>query len=182
MRAYNDIELAVAKTVKATEPVIFNCGSIHGGVTNNIICDHCTMFCTLRTWSNETGDVMLDRIKRICAAVAETADGSFEYTTCKQYPIVYNSPLLSEYIVKAAAAVVGKENIKVKARGMGGEDFSYFAALKPGYMFRLGIRNEERGITVVVHNDRFDIDEDALEIGVRVFTKFILDNMNGIKF
>ena len=45
---------------------------------------------------------------------------------------------------------------------------------------RLGIRNAERGITAGLHHDNFDIDEDALETGVSVFTQFVLDNMNGI--
>lgn len=182
MRAYADIEFLVAKTVAAKEPVIFNVGSIHGGVTNNVICDKCSMFCTLRTWNEATADRLLGKIRNICQAVADTADGSYTYTTCKKYPIVKNDPRLTKYIRAAAAAVVGEENIKQAYRALGGEDFSYFANQKPGFMYRLGVKNVERGIVAPIHNANFDIDEDALEVGVRVFERFIRDNDKGIAF
>ena len=63
---------------------------------------------------------------------------------------------------------------------MGGEDFSYLLEKKPGCLFRLGIRNTEKGIISPVHTDTFDIDEDVLSIGSDLFVKFILDYMNGI--
>ena len=49
-------------------------------------------------------------------------------------------------------------------------------------MFRLGVKNVERGIVAPIHNANFDIDEDALEVGVRVFERFIRDNDKGISF
>ena len=60
---------------------------------------------------------------------------------------------------------------------MGGEDFSYFANEKPGTMFHLGIRSEERGIVHKLHTDLFDLEEEALDVGVKIFKKFVLDNM-----
>jgi amidohydrolase len=96
--------------------------------------------------------------------------------------MVYNDERMHELVKRAAAKVVGEENLATKKRGLGGEDFSYFANEKPGYMFRLGIRNNERGITHGAHTDRFDLDEGALKYGVEVFTQFILDNMGGIDF
>ena len=182
MRAMMDIELVVAKEINAKKPVIFNVGAIHGGNANNIICDHCSMFCTLRTWEKDVEEHILDKIKRIIEAVASTAGGSATFTPKKHYPIVMNDETLVGHYRASAVKVVGEENMHENARAMGGEDFSYFANEKPGAFMRLGIRNEEKGTTVGVHNDRFNIDEDALEVGVNVFTQFILDNQNGIEF
>jgi amidohydrolase len=89
---------------------------------------------------------------------------------------------MHELVKRAAEKAVGAENIAVKKRGLGGEDFSYFANEKPGYMFRLGIKNEEKGITHTAHTDLFDLDESALKYGVKTFVTFILDNMKGIDF
>ncbi|MBO5879727.1 MAG: M20/M25/M40 family metallo-hydrolase, partial [Clostridia bacterium] len=97
-------------------------------------------------------------------------------------PIVMNNEIMTEKFKISAAKVVGEENIFPRGQGMGGEDFAYFANLKPGVMFELGIRNEELGYTVGVHNGKFMLDESALEIGVNIFVQFILDNMNGIQF
>ena len=180
LRAFMDIELATAKEISAKSPVIFNVGSIHGGVTNNIISDHCSMFCTLRTWTDDTREYMLDKIKRICAAVAESAGGSYTYTTKKYYPIVHNDPTATEMLRRAAANALGEDHVRKNIRSLGGEDFSYFANQKPGAFLRLGVRPADKDKVPGVHNSRFDIDEDALEVGIRVFLQFIKDNQNGI--
>ena len=182
VRAYTDIQFMVSKEIKAKNPIIFNVGSIHGGVANNIICDECTMYCTLRTHNKSDEEHIIDKIKKIISGIAYSAGGSAEYVEKKHYPIVNNNEIVVEKLHSAAVKVLGEEKIFKNARTMGGEDFSFFADQKPGAMYRLGIRNEQRGITVGVHNGKFDIDERALDVGVSVFVQFILDNMNGINF
>ena len=182
MRAFMDIELVVAKTFSAKEPIIFNVGSIHGGVANNILCDHCQMFCTLRTWNDATREGMLTYIKAIAEGVAMTSGGKVTFTPAKYYPIIHNNPALTKRYRAAAAKVVGEENVHDNARGMGGEDFSYFANRKPGSFMRIGVKPPNKEKVPGVHNDHFDIDESCLEVGVNTFLQFILDNQNGIEF
>ena len=183
VRAYTDIEFMIAKEIKANDPVIFNVGTIHGGVTNNIICDECTMYCTLRTQKEENADYILGKIKKIIAAIAETTGGEAKFIESKHYPIVENDPTITEKIRAAAEKALGEDKIMPKkSRGMGGEDFSYFTRQKPGCMFRLGVSNADCGFGGMLHNGKLLPDEDALEVGASVFVQFILDNMNGIDF
>jgi len=183
VRAYTDMEFMIAKEIKADDPVIFNVGTIHGGVTNNIICDKCTMYCTLRTQKEETADYILGKIKKIIAAVADTAGGEARFIESKHYPIVVNDDVVTARIKAAAEKVIGVENLlPKKTRGMGGEDFSFFTRQKPGCMFRLGVANPERGFGGMLHNGKLLPDEDALEVGSDVFVRFVLDNMHGINF
>ena len=182
VRAYTDIEMMIAKQVKAQDPVIFNVGAIHGGVTNNIICDKCSMFCTLRTQKDENADYIIGRINRIISSVAESAGGEAKFVESKHYPIVHNNQVMVDLLRESASKVVGAENVLPRIQTMGGEDFSYFSNIKPGCIFRLGVRNKEKGYTVAVHNGSFMLDERALIIGVNTFIQFVLDNMNGISF
>ena len=182
VKAYTEIEFAIAKEISAREPIIFNVGSFHGGKVNNIICSECSMYFTLRTFVDETREKVLNKIDRICKSIAETSGGDYRIIPKKHYPMVYNNEKMHELVKRAAAKVVGEENLADKKRGLGGEDFAYFANEKPGYMFRLGIKNEEMGITHTAHTDKFDIDESAMKYGVAVFVNFILDNMGGIDF
>ena len=183
IKAYTEIEFMVAKEIKASDPVVFNVGTIHGGVTNNVICDKCEMYCTLRTHNAETADYILGKIKRIIAAVADVSGGEAKFIESKHYPIVDNHPVITEKIRVAAEKVIGAEKIiPKKTRGMGGEDFSYFAMQKPGCMFRLGVSNAECGFGGMLHNGKLLPDEAALEVGSDIFVQFILDNMNGIDF
>lgn len=182
VRAYTALEMLIAKEVDAKDPVIFNVGAIEGGITNNIIADHCRMFCTLRTHREETEELLLNRMKEICEGTARTSGGQFTFTVSKHYPIVYNNAVLVEKMRQTAEKTIGKEQITGHPRSLGGEDFSYFSAQKPGMMFRLGVRNEEKGITAGAHHNNFDIDENALDVGVRMFVRFVLDNQDGISF
>lgn len=181
VRAYTDIQFVVSKEVSAKSPVIFNVGSIHGGVANNIICDYAYMYCTLRTHTDDVANHVLDKVKRIINAVAETAGGTAKFTQKKHYPIVVNDEKIAELVRNAAISVVGADKVFPKRRGMGGEDFSYFANEKPSCMYYLGVRNTEKDCVYDVHTPKFNLDEDALDIGVKIFKQFIIDNMNGIK-
>ncbi len=180
VKAYTEIEFMIAKEIAAREPIIFNVGTINGGTSNNIIANYCSMYFTLRTWEENTEITVLEKIDRICKSIAEISGGEYKITEKKHYPIVHNDEKMHRLVSNAAESIVGKENLKFKKRAMGGEDFAYFAKEKPGYMFRLGVKNEDKGIVNTVHTDTFDIDEAALEIGENVFVRFILDNMNGI--
>ncbi len=182
VKAYTAIEMAVAKEVPVKSPCVFNVGSIHGGESNNSICDHVTLYCTLRTWEAELDERMVHRIKEICSSVAKESGGRFKFTQKKYYPILFNDKTMTERMWQAAAKVVGEKCIGLHGRGLGGEDFAYFAQKKPCCLFRLGVRNEQKACTYTLHQDKFNIDEDALEIGANVFIQFVKDNMNGISF
>ncbi len=179
IKAYTNIQLMLSHEISATEPVIFNAGSFHGGTANNVICDKAELFCTLRTVSEESAERILSKIKLICSSEAKISGGKFKLTKIKHYPLLSNDAKITELIAIAAKKVIGKENIMPKAIDMIGEDFSYYTAEKPGAMFRLGVRNSNAGITEELHSSRFNIDEDAMEIGVKIFVRFILDNAKG---
>ncbi len=181
IKAYTAIVFMIAKELPASCMRIFNVGAFNGGVTNNLICPHANLFCTLRTCDYETDAFIERRIKEIIEAVSKESGGSATFTRSKYYPIVNNHPVITQKIRESAIKVVGEDNVGSHERSLGGEDFSYFANLKPGCMFRLGIRNEEKGCIYAVHQDNFNIDEDALQVGANVFVEFVLDNMHGIE-
>ncbi len=181
VKAYTAIEIMIAKEFSAKSVRIFNVGAINGGVTNNVICPEASMFCTLRTWDEDTDAKAVKRIKQIIAAVAKESGGKAKFVQSKYYPIVYNNDKVTALMRKAAQKVIGEENVGLHTRAMGGEDFAYMAKKKPGCMFRLGVRNEEKDCVYSGHQDRHNIDEDALSIGSDIFVQFVLDNMNGIK-
>ncbi len=182
VKAYTAIEIMVAKELPASSQRVFNVGSFHAGKTNNVICDHASMFCTLRTWDEATDAHVMKRIKGIISSVAKESGGKATFTQKKYYPIVYNHSGVTEKLRSAAKKVVGEAAILNHERTMEGEDFSMMLQKKPGSMFRLGIRNEEKGCVYALHQDHFNLDEDALSIGSDIFVSFVKENMNGIEF
>ena len=51
---------------------------------------------------------------------------------------------------------------------MGAEDFGYYSQQIPGCFFRLGAGNKAKGINAGVHTPTFNIDENAIEIGMGI--------------
>lgn len=180
VKAYTELEFMIAKEKPGKEALIFNIGKFDGGTAANIIADHCSMACTLRTWNTNLEAKMFARIEDIVKSVAESSGGTYKLDITSRYPIVVNDAKVTAALKKAAETALGADKVRPKEeRGMGGEDFAFFANAKPGAMFRLGIVNKEKGIIAGVHNSKFNVDEECLDVGVRVFKQFVLDNMNG---
>jgi amidohydrolase len=62
---------------------------------------------------------------------------------------------------------------------MGGEDFSFYQKVIPGFFYWLGVGNEKRGITAALHTPEYDADEDSLVTGVKAMTNLVLDYLDG---
>jgi hippurate hydrolase len=82
------------------------------------------------------------------------------------YPSVYNNEKLNEATRQKAEEFMGKTNIEETEPRMGAEDFGYYTQLIPGCFYRLGVMNKEKGIVSGVHTPTFNIDENAIEIGM----------------
>ena len=76
-------------------------------------------------------------------------------------------------------AAVGKDNITLQKPQMGAEDFACFAERIPGFYFLLGVRNEGRGITEMLHTPKFDVDESCLSVGVHAMSQVLLTYLSG---
>jgi len=69
----------------------------------------------------------------------------------------------------AADAVIGTGNsVDLGDPVMGGEDFGRYLEIVPGAFFRLGTCRPEKGTCAAQHNARFDVDDDALQYGMRI--------------
>jgi amidohydrolase len=72
-------------------------------------------------------------------------------------------------VEKTTRKVFGDEAVEAVPPGMGSEDFSGYQRAAPTAFFSLGAGNEAKDTTYPNHHPRFDIDEDALENGVKMF-------------
>lgn len=184
VEAYLAMELICAREIPSTAPCVMNIGAFNAGHTNNIVCDYAKLQISARTHSDELTEFLERRIREVCEGVANMAGGRAEVTVTKLLPYVINHPVVTRQMRKAAAKVVGEENLILNPeRGMGGEDFSFLCRRKPGVMFRLGTRNPEMPNTAYpVHNVHFDVDERCFEYGIPTLVNFVLDNQDGIEF
>jgi amidohydrolase len=60
---------------------------------------------------------------------------------------------------------------------MAAEDFAYYSQVTDACFYRLGTRNEAKGITSSVHTPTFDIDENALAISTGLMAYIALKRL-----
>jgi len=80
---------------------------------------------------------------------------------------------MADLFIETARRLLGEENVEIETRTLGGEDMSVYLDKVPGCFFFVGSAPE--GLHRAHHSPRFDIDERALALGVRVFEAVALE-------
>lgn len=147
-------------------PTVLSFGKITGDGRTNIIPDLVTIDGTLRTFDETWRAEAHLKITEIAQSIAKGMGGECKVVIDKGYPFLVNNDKLTESIKENAIEYLGNENVIDLEMRMTAEDFAYFSHLKPSCFYRLGVRNQEKGIISNLHTSTFDIDENSLETGM----------------
>jgi amidohydrolase len=158
------LQQIISRNANPRQPTVLTFGNIIGKGATNIIPDEVNIAGTFRAMNEEWRAVALEKIKKMAEAIAEGMGGRCEVNISHGYPYLENNPVVTKRIRHAAEEYVGKENVVDIDITLGAEDFAYYSQVIPASFYRLGTRNEAKGITSYVHTPTFNIDEDALTI------------------
>jgi len=159
------LQQIISRNASPRQPTVLTFGRIIGEGATNIIPNEVNIAGTFRALNEEWRKSGLEKITKMAQSIAEGMGGKCEVTISHGYPYLENNPVLTRSIRQAAEMYVGKENVVDIELTLGSEDFAYYSHIVPASFYRLGTRNEAKGITSYVHTPTFDIDEDALKIG-----------------
>ena len=159
------LQQVISRNVSPMQPSVLSFGKIIGEGATNIIPNEVSLAGTFRTLNETWRKEGLLKIEKMATQIAESMGGHCEVVISHGYPYLENNPELTRRIRMAAEEYIGKENVVDLAVTMGSEDFAFYSHVIPSSFYRLGTRNESKGITSYVHTPTFDIDEDALAIG-----------------
>ena len=160
------------KELDARNPVVLSVGQIHGGTRFNIIADETWMDGSVRCFDPAVQDMVEEKLKRIAKLTAEAHRATAEVEYNRACPVTMNDGELTQLAQRVVTAELGAGSLKHLEPLTGSEDFSFFASKVPGTFLFLGTGNEEKGTTYPQHHPQYDIDEDALDIGTRLYASF----------
>lgn len=180
VRIYNDVQHFMLREIDPFEQCVCSIGTLHAGKGQNNIADYAEMLGTIRAFDMNVDKFIIERLEKTVKNRAEEVGADWKVTAPLKTVSVYNDPKVSAKVLETLEKVVGKENIGEMPVKLGAEDFSRYQTKKPGVLFRLGVRNKEKGFVCDTHNAYFQLDEDVLHLGSRAFVQFAIDNMNGI--
>lgn len=159
------LQQIISRNRKPANPSVLSFGRFIADGVTNVIPNDVTIQGTFRCMDEEWREDGLRRMKKMAEGITEAMGGVCEFEIVKGYPFLKNHPELTRRIKAEATKFMGQENVIDLDLWMAGEDFAFYSQVVDSCFYRLGTRNEARGIISGVHTPTFDIDEAALEIG-----------------
>ncbi len=159
------LQQIVSRQANPTTATVLSFGRIIGEGRTNIIPNEVKIDGTVRTYDEAWRKEIHKRVELIATSIASGMGGSCDVKISHGYPYLHNDEELTAQLQSLATEYLGGENVVTLERRMTAEDFAYFAQRVPSCLYRLGVRNEEKGITSFLHSPTFDVDEKALETG-----------------
>ena len=169
-----NVQQVVSRVIDPIEPAVVTIGSFHAGTTYNVIPTSAKLLGTVRSFSPDVREQMPTRIEKVLAGVCAASGATYDFEYLWRYPVTENDPVQTRYVRALAEKTLGAEHVAEFPKLMGAEDFSYFALKVPSCFFQVGCQGGESS-SFPHHHERFDIDERALEYGVRMMTALGLD-------
>lgn len=173
-RIVEGIQSIVSREMDPRDPAVLTIGIVRGGTRANVIPDYEELEGTIRTFTEKNQAHLHEAVRRIAEHTALAHRAKVEVTITKGYPVTVNDPKLTQQMVPALHEAVGQPNVLYAQQSFGGESFSFFASVVPGFYLWLGTWSEASGGERANHTPRTLLDESALEIGVRVMSLMAL--------
>ncbi len=160
------LQQVVSRNSNPFNPSVLSITSFQGGATTNVIPNEIKLMGTFRAMDEKWRAEAHQLIERISKDLVHSMGGEIDVHIDKGYPAVINNEELNNSVKNAAEKFLGAENVEETELRMGAEDFGYYAQQIPACFYRVGVMNKEKGITSGVHTPTFNIDEDAIEVGM----------------
>lgn len=172
------LQQIVSRNANPIMPSVLSFGKVIANGATNVIPDSVYMEGTFRTLDEKWRNEAHKKIIEMATALAKSMGGSCEFNIARGYPALINEPILTASARAGAIEFLGKENVLDLDIWMAAEDFSFYSQQADACFYRLGTRNESKGITSSVHTSTFDVEESAIETGVGLMAYLALRELS----
>ena len=173
-----NLQHLVSRNTNPLDTLVVTVGKLTAGTRHNIIAGEALLEGTIRSFSDEVWKKVPEQIERVVKNTAAAYNAEAEIDLVRATPPLVNNQDISDILKASAEKLYGEEVVTKYKKTPGGEDFAYFTQAVPGALAFVGIRNDEKGINSPHHNETFDMDEEALEMGANLYAQFAIDFLN----
>ncbi len=173
------LQTLVSRTVDARDPFLISIGIMEAGSQFNIIADRVRLVGMIRSLNPEVRATAPDRIEAVIRGITQGFGATYTMKVTPRSPVTLNAPGLVTMSVPVLRDALGEGNVLLQKPHMGSEDFALFAEKAPGFYFFLGVRNESKGISAMLHTPEFDVDEASIPLGVELMSRLVIRYLAG---
>ena len=171
------LQQIVSRNANPTMPSVLSFGKVIANGATNVIPNEVYLEGTFRTLDEKWRNDAHDKMKAMAEQIAKAMGGECEFNIKRGYPALINEEKITARSRSYAVEYLGKENVVDLDIWMAAEDFAFYSQIADACFYRLGTRNEARGITSSVHTPTFDVDEDALKTGMGLMAYLALKEL-----
>jgi amidohydrolase len=143
-------------------------GQVSAGRAHNAIPSEGRLLGTLRVLDRTAWHSAPELVERVVADLVSPYGARAAVRYERGVPPVVNDVSATALLTAAVKQALGPGAAVPTAQSLGGEDFAWYLEHVPGCMARLGVKPPGMEHPVDLHQGRFDVDEDAIAVGVRV--------------
>ena len=168
----NSLQTIISRITNPVDKALISVTKIHGGSAYNVIDDEVKLGGTVRTFKNETRDLIEKKINDTAKGIAIANGGEAEIQYYRKYPATINSKNESIFAGNVAKELVGEKNVITEVEpSMGGEDFSYLLNEKPGSYLYIGQNDNYHN--AYLHTTQYDFNDNLLPLGVNYWIELV---------
>ncbi len=174
-----ELPAALSRRVDPRSSLSLVWGRVNAGAAANAIPDDGIVEGTVRCLDDEAWHAAPDLLKALIDSVASAYGVVADLTYVRNVPPTVNEAVSVAMLEAAADRVLGAEAVVPTPQSLGGEDFAWYLESVPGALARLGTRKPGSGDDFDIHQPTFDVDERAIEVGVRLLSATALTAISG---
>jgi amidohydrolase len=171
------LQQIISRNNNPVTPGVLSFGRVIADGAINVIPDTVYMQGTFRTVDETWRYAAHQKMKQMAEQVAAAMGGACDFEVVCGYPSLRNDERLTRELEAAAVAYLGRSNVVGTDPMMIAEDFAYYGRSAPACFYFLGTGNAEKGTTLPLHNPRFNIDEEALEISIGLMSYLAIQQL-----
>jgi len=170
----------VTRQVDVFDPAVVTVAKIEAGTTRNVIPETASLLGTIRTVSEATRTLVLERVRQVATGIAEAHGATADVELIPGYPVTVNDAAFAGFVSRVAEGLVGAAQVVTpRSPSMGSEDFSYVLQRVPGAMANLGTRPDGDGPVAPNHSNRMILNESAMATGIAMHAAVALAYLGG---
>ena len=176
------INTLLLKDIDPMERATYSIGQIKGGTAPNIVASEVEMVGMMRNVTNETRQVLRQRMEQVAKGIALSYGGEAEFDFFEGYSAVHNDPRLTDFVAQTIEEYaprwmrgIGQELpgaeclVREQRPILGAEDYGFYTQRVPSCFYRVATGNRSPA-----HSPRFFVEEPYIKLCTRSMTTLAL--------
>ena len=170
------LQTIASRNAPPHEAVVVSVTQLHAGSADNVIAETAELRGTIRAFSPETRDLAARRIGDIAKGVGAGLGVEVDYDYRRCFPATINSDAESDAAARAAARVVGLENVRPhEPPSMTAEDFAFMLEARPGCYVWLGQGSADH--PRMLHSPTYDFNDGVIPTGIAYWLEVVKERL-----